>query len=187
MENQGKRFITRFRKAHDLYGEYISLWDVKNFLMCAAWMALDKIDVHLSDEDILMLYGSDIFNEGKFRYRHNIIDLSPLLNEVDVNAGVVMSSLNKEMPGIGGAIEILEFIPDNMIFGGYDDLYLLAERDGAFIGSSDLPKYIEDQTVFKGRAVYDGLPVIAEGFVAIGIAGTTPAATAISFAVDSAN
>ena len=91
MENQGKRFITRFRKAHDLYGEYISLWDVKNFLMCAAWMALDKIDVHLSDEDILMLYGSDIFNEGRFRYRHNIIDLSPLLDEIDVNAGVVIS------------------------------------------------------------------------------------------------
>ena len=106
---------------------------------------------------------------------------------INVNAGVVMSSLNKEMPVIGGAIEILEFIPDNMIFGGYDDLYLLAERDGAFIGSSDLPKYIEDQTVFKGRAVYDGVPVIAEGFVAIGIAGTTPAATTISFAVDAAN
>lgn len=27
MEKQGKRFITRFRQAHDLYGEYISLRD----------------------------------------------------------------------------------------------------------------------------------------------------------------
>lgn len=91
MKKQAKRFITKFRQAHDLYGEYISLWDVKNFLMCAAWMALDKIDAHLSDEDILTLYGSDIFNDGRFIYRHNLIDLSPLLDEIDVDAGVVIS------------------------------------------------------------------------------------------------
>ena len=91
MEKKTTRFITRFRQAHNLYSEYVSLWDVKNFLICAAWMALNKIDVHLSDDDILLLYGSDIFNEGKFRYRHNLIDLSPLLDEIDENAGVVIS------------------------------------------------------------------------------------------------
>lgn len=106
---------------------------------------------------------------------------------MNVNSGAVMSSVNKEMPVIGGAIEILEFIPDNMIFGGYDDLYLLAERDGAYIGYSDQPKFIEDQTVFKGRAVYDGEPVIAEGFVAIGINDVVPSASSIVFPTDSAN
>ena len=35
-------------------------------------------------------------------------------------------------------------------------------------------KFIEDNTVFKGTARYDGTPVIDEAFVAIGIGGTTP-------------
>jgi hypothetical protein len=38
----------------------------------------------------------------------------------------------------------------------------------------------------KGTARYDGKPSIAEGFVAIGIAGTTPNAT-MTFAADAAN
>lgn len=106
---------------------------------------------------------------------------------MNVNSGAVMSSVDKTMPVVGGAIEILEFIPDDMIFGGYDDLYLLAERDGAFIGYSDQAMFIEDQTVFKGRAVYDGEPVIAEGFVAIGINDVVPSASTIVFPTDSAN
>jgi hypothetical protein len=40
--------------------------------------------------------------------------------------------------------------------------------------------------VFKGTARYDGLTVIAEGFVAISINGTTPVTTA-TFAPDTAN
>ena len=40
--------------------------------------------------------------------------------------------------------------------------------------------------MFKGTARYDGLPVIAEGFVAIGINDTVPT-TSLSFATDSAN
>lgn len=125
---------------------------------------------------------------GKKFFAMNSVTYYNLVAEaMNVNSGAVMSSVAKEMPVIGGAIEILEFIPDNMIFGGYDDLYLLVERDGAFIGSSDLPKYIEDQTVFKGRVVYDGEPVIAEGFIAIGINDVTPVATSITFATDTAN
>jgi hypothetical protein len=38
----------------------------------------------------------------------------------------------------------------------------------------------------KGTARYDGQPVIAEGFVAIGLNGATPTA-AMTFAADSAN
>ena len=103
-------------------------------------------------------------------------------NALAVNAaGAIVSGINGTMPGIGGAIEELSFIPDGVIIGGYGDLYLLAERAGAAVGSSEHVKFIEDQTVFKGTARYDGLPVVAEGFVAIGISGTKPTANAVSF------
>ena len=84
-------------------------------------------------------------------------------------------------------IEKLSFIPDDVIIGGYGDLYLLAERAGTAISQSEHARFIEDQTVFKGTARYDGLPVIAEGFVAIGIGGTKPTANAVTFAEGTAN
>lgn len=104
---------------------------------------------------------------------------------VDAN-GRIVAGINGSMPVIGGMIEVLDFIPDNVIIGGYFDLYLLAERAGAKFASSEHAFFIQDATVFKGTARYDGLPVIAEGFVAIGIGGTTPTAE-MTFAPDSAN
>lgn len=101
-------------------------------------------------------------------------------------AGAIATGMGDTMPIVGGAIETLDFIPDNVIVGGYGDLYLLAEREGAQITQSEHVKFLEDQTVYKGLARYDGLPVIAEGFVAIGILGTTPAAD-MKFAEDTAN
>lgn len=101
-------------------------------------------------------------------------------------AGAIVSGVNNQMPVVGGAIETLNFIPDNVIIGGYFDLYLLAERATTTISQSEHAKFLEDQTVFKGTARYDGLPVIAEGFVAIGIGGVTPDAT-MTFAPDIAN
>lgn len=104
---------------------------------------------------------------------------------VDAN-GRIVAGMNGSMPVIGGIIEVLDFIPDNVIIGGYFDLYLLAERAGAKFASSEHAFFIQDATVFKGTARYDGQPVIAEGFVAIGIGGTTPTAE-MTFAPDSAN
>lgn len=101
-------------------------------------------------------------------------------------AGAIATGMGDAMPIVGGAIETLDFIPDNVIVGGYGDLYLLAEREGAQITQSEHVKFLEDQTVYKGLARYDGLPVIAEGFVAIGILGTTPTAD-MTFAEDTAN
>lgn len=101
-------------------------------------------------------------------------------------AGAIATGMGDTMPIVGGKIETLDFIPDNVIIGGYGDLYLLAEREGTTISQSDHVRFIEDQTVFKGIARYDGKPVIAEGFVAIGINGTTPTAT-MTFAEDVAN
>jgi HK97 family phage major capsid protein len=100
--------------------------------------------------------------------------------------GAIVSGVNGAMPVIGGTIEVLDFIPDNVIVGGYFDLYLLAERSGQKFATSEHVRFLNDQTVMKGTARYDGKPAIAEGFVAIGINGVTPAAT-MTFAPDAAN
>lgn len=101
-------------------------------------------------------------------------------------AGAVVSSLSDNLPVIGGIVEVLDFIPDNIIIGGYFDLYLLAERAGTRIGQSEHVRFLDDQTVFRGTARYDGLPSIAEAFVALGLNGVTPTADML-FAPDEAN
>lgn len=101
-------------------------------------------------------------------------------------AGAIVSGMEGTMPVAGGVVEVLEFIPDNVIIVGYFDLYLLAERAGARFAESEHVFFIQDQTAFKGTARYDGLPVIPEAFAAIGISGTTPGAT-MTFASDTAN
>lgn len=106
---------------------------------------------------------------------------------VTINAaGAIVSGMGNTMPVLGGDIEILDFVPDNVIIGGYFDLYLLAERAGAKFATSEHVRFLQDQTVFKGTARYDGVPVIAEGFVAIGLEATTPTA-AMTFPADTAN
>lgn len=102
-------------------------------------------------------------------------------------AGALVAGFGNEMPVIGGAIEELNFIQDDVIIGGFGELYLLAERQGGEFAQSEHVKFTDDQTVFKGTARYDGLPVIAAAFAAIGIGGTTPSASGITFAEDSAN
>lgn len=104
-----------------------------------------------------------------------------------VNAsGAIVAALDGTMPVIGGVVEVLDFIPDNVIIGGYFDLYLLAERAGQKFASSEHAFFLQDATAFKGTARYDGTPVIAESFMAIGIGGATPTA-AMDFAADTAN
>ena len=100
--------------------------------------------------------------------------------------GNIVTGIFDRMPVIGGIIEVLDFVPDNVIVGGYFDLYLLAERAGTKYATSEHVKFLADQTVMKGTARYDGQPSIAEGFVAIGINNTTPNAT-MTFAPDTAN
>ena len=104
---------------------------------------------------------------------------------VDAQGNIVTGVLDR-MPVVGGIIEVLDFVPNNVIVGGYFDLYLLAERAGTKFATSEHVKFLQDQTVFKGTARYDGQPAIAEGFVAIGINNTTPNAS-MSFAPDEAN
>lgn len=102
-------------------------------------------------------------------------------------AGAVVTSIDNSLPVIGGTIVELNFIPDNVIIGGYFDLYLLAERAGTKLAQSEHYRFLADQTIFKGSARYDGKPVIAEAFVAIGINGQSVSADAVSFVPDTAN
>lgn len=101
-------------------------------------------------------------------------------------AGALVSSVNQTMPVIGGDVVILEFMNDNDIIGGYGSLYLLVERAGIQLAQSEHVRFIEDQTVFKGTARYDGKPVFGEGFVMVNIANANPTTTA-TFAPDIAN
>ena len=86
-------------------------------------------------------------------------------------AGAVVAGIEGTMPVAGGVVEVLDFMPDNTIIGGYFDLYLLAEREGISVEQSDHVMFLNRKTVFAGNARYDGKPAIAEGFVAIGVGG----------------
>lgn len=104
-----------------------------------------------------------------------------------INAnGAIVTGIGGTMPIVGGTIEVLNFLPNDVIIGGYFDLYLLAERRGQQFATSEHVRFLQDQTVMKGTARYDGAPIIAEAFVAIGIAGVAPTAT-MTFASDTAN
>ena len=100
--------------------------------------------------------------------------------------GQIVVPLNDRMPVIGGIIEVLDFMPNYVIVGGYFDLYLLAERAGQKFAQSEHAFFLQDATAFKGTARYDGTPVIAESFLALGINGTSPDAS-MTFAADKAN
>ena len=101
-------------------------------------------------------------------------------------AGAIVSGQTMTMPIVGGGIVELDFIPKGDIIGGYGSLYLLAERAGAQLAQSEHVRFIEDETVFRGTARYDGMPVFGEGFVAINIANVAPTTT-MTFAPDTAN
>lgn len=103
------------------------------------------------------------------------------------SAGAIVSVQDGTMPVAGGDIVVLsdDIIPDNNIVAGYGELYLLAERAGSEFARSDEYRFAEDQVAFKGTARYDGEPVIAEGFIAIGL-GAAPQ-TSMAFAGDTAN
>lgn len=101
-------------------------------------------------------------------------------------AGAIVSGIDGTMPVAGGVVEVLDFIPDGDIITGYFDLYLLAERAGTRIDQSEHAMFLNDRTVFRGTARYDGLPVIAEGFVLMNVQNANPTTT-VTFAPDDAN
>lgn len=111
-----------------------------------------------------------------------------VVEAMSINAnGAIVSAQGGIMPVVGGDVVVLsdEIIKDGNIVAGYGDLYLLAERAGSEFARSDEYRFAEDQVAFKGTARYDGVPIIAEAFIAIGI-GAAPA-TDSTFPGDSAN
>lgn len=100
--------------------------------------------------------------------------------------GGLVAQFPGTMPIIDGDIDVLEFIPDGDIIGGYGDLYLLALRAGMTIESSREVQFIQDNTVFKGKERADGMPVIPGAFVAINI-NNAAVTTVMDFAADTAN
>jgi HK97 family phage major capsid protein len=131
---------------------------------------------------------NDYASGAKFWAMNEATKLKLTVEAMSLNsAGAIVTGMQSTMPVIGGTIETLNFIPDNQIIGGYGELYVLAERAGVKLATSEHCLFIEDQTVFKGTARYDGKPVIAEGFVGIGIAGTAPDADDVTFTSDTAN
>lgn len=101
-------------------------------------------------------------------------------------AGYLVSNLGGVMPIVDGDVDILEFIPDGDIIGGYGDLYLLGIRSQMTIEQGREVLFIQDNTVFKGKQRADGQPVIPGAFVAINI-NNTNVTTAMTFAADKAN
>ena len=92
-----------------------------------------------------------------------------------------------ELPIIGGRVITQDYMPDNVIIGGHFDLYLLAERAGVEISTSEHAFWLADQTGFKGTARYDGKVLDPDAFVVIGINGKSPSANDVTFAQDGAN
>lgn len=131
---------------------------------------------------------NDYTSGGRFWAMNESTRTKLMVEAMNISAaGAIVTGMQNTMPVIGGAIETLGFIPDGVIIGGYGEHYFLAERAGAQIGYSEHVRYLEDQTVFKGTARYDGKPIIAESFVGIGIDVDAPAANDVTFASDLAN
>lgn len=166
------------------------------------WVDLHTSNIRTIGSSVLPVGGIDLYKDivkesaaikgkyarGRKTWVMNEKTYTNLVAEgMSVNAaGAIVSATNGTMPVIGGDLEVLDFIPDGVIIGGYFELYLLAERAGTKFAQSEHAFFIQDQTAFKGTARYDGQPVIAEGFMAIGINGATPTAT-MTFASDTAN
>lgn len=133
-------------------------------------------------------YAKGAYSRGAKTWVMNETTYTALIaNAITVTAaGAIVSGVNGTMPVIGGDVVVLNFIPDNVIIGGYFDLYLLAERRDVRFFTSEHAFFLADQTVFKGTARYDGTPLIPEAFVAIGLNSVTPTA-AMAFAPDTAN
>lgn len=125
---------------------------------------------------------------GRIWIMNDTTHLNLMAEAMGVNAsGAIVAGMNTTMPVIGGEVVLVSdaVVPDNTIICGYGSLYLLVERAGVKMAQSEHVRFIDDQTVFKATARYDGRPVFGEAFVAIGI-GAAPVMTA-TFAPDKAN
>lgn len=98
-----------------------------------------------------------------------------LVNAMGKNSNAaIVAGIGNQMPVFGGDIVELNFVPDDNIIFGYFPAYVLAQRAGTKIEQSTEYHFVEDETVFKGTARYDGTPAIAEAFGVLTISNTAP-------------
>ena len=102
--------------------------------------------------------------------------------------GEWVALIGGKLPVVSGQIDVLEFVPDGDIVGGYFELYLWAQHEGTMIGTdrTGFTLRVKDATLVFGRERADGVPVIAEGFVAININGNA-VTTSMDFPGNKAN
>lgn len=101
-------------------------------------------------------------------------------------AASLLAGVNNQMPIVGGEIVVDELVESNTIIGGYGSGYLLAEREGASLESSEHYRFVQNQTTFKGYSRYDGLPVFGEAFVVVNFANADVTTTS-TFPLDISN
>lgn len=163
--------------------------------------------VDLSDSNILQIGGASVtgaefwsalmtatgatytrYNRGNMFWAMNSKTYATLKSKLITftATGDIVANLFGSLPIVTGDIDVLEFIPDGDIIGGYGDLYLLAMRSGMTIESSTHVQFIQDNTVFRGKQRADGMPIIPGAFVAINI-NNQAVTTAMDFAADTAN
>jgi HK97 family phage major capsid protein len=127
-------------------------------------------------------------SDGLFWVMNRKTHIKVMIKALAFNANAALVSNTTMMPVLGGTVVEFEDdeIADDEIIGGFGGNYLMAERAGLKFASSDIPLFLEDQTVFKGTARYDGKPVAGEAFVIVNFANTSPTTTR-DFAEDYAN
>lgn len=163
------------------------------------WVDLHTSNIKTIANSVLgtALYQALMINSAAAKGKYSRGEKVWVMNELTYNwmvaqsmsidaSGAIVAGVNGRMPVVGGIIEVLDFVPNYVIVGGYFDLYLLAERSGQKFAQSEHVRFLNDQTVFKGTARYDGQAAIAEAFVAIGVNGAEPS-DSMSFAGDTAN
>lgn len=81
---------------------------------------------------------------------------------------VIQTAQSPRLPD-GTRIVFSQYAPADTIILGDFKKYLLGERKGVQLAVSTDVRFIQDQTVFKGTARYDGKPIYTEFFVVITI------------------
>lgn len=127
-------------------------------------------------------------SEGLFWAMNRKTHLDILAKAIAANSNGAYVVTTDLMPVVGG--EVVEFEDDELqdyeIIGGFGGNYLLAERAGVEFDSSKEYMFLQDQTVFKGIARYDGRPLAGEAFVIVNYNNTSPT-TSATFSEDEAN
>lgn len=83
---------------------------------------------------------------------------------------VVQGVSNPNLAGL--RVVFSQYMAENEVLLGDFKQYLLARRGAVSISSSTDVRFIQDETVFKGTARYDGKPVKAEAFQLVTLAPT---------------